>query len=69
MKVIDSIWFNTTRGNFGLVVAENDRGERKLYGGVVTGSDQKADEQEILSWGNKVNISLIEGMIAKVKKK
>lgn len=68
MKVIDSMWFTTSQGLFGLVVGENEMGERKLYAGVVSGLDQKADERAILSWGNKVNISLLEGLIAKTKK-
>ena len=49
MKVIDSMWFSTRQGNFGFVVGENDMGERKLYAGVVSGLDQKTDEQELLS--------------------
>ena len=68
MKVIDSMWFSTVLGQFGFVVGENEMGERKLYAGVVSGRDQKADEQAILSWGNKVNIGMMEGLIAKTKK-
>lgn len=68
MKAIDSMWFNTMQGNFGLVVGENEMGERKLYGGIAIGLDQEADEQAILSWGNKTNIRLLEGLIAKTKK-
>ena len=68
MKAIDSMWFNTMQGAFGFVVGENEMGERKLYAGVVSGLDQKADEQAILSWGNKVNIGMMEGLIAKTKK-
>ena len=67
MKVIDSIWFNTLQGVCGLVVGENERGERKIYAGVVSGFNQKADEEEILSWGNKVSISLLKGLIDKTK--
>ncbi len=69
MQVIDSMWFNTIQGSFGFVVGENERGERKLYAGVVSGLDQKVDEQAILSWGNKVNIGMMEGLIAKTKRK
>ena len=69
MKVIDSMWFNTRQGSFGFVVGENEMGKRMLYGGVASGLDQKADEQEILSWGNKVNIGMIESLIAKTKGK
>ena len=69
MKVIDSMWFNTMQGNFGLVVGENETGERKLYAGVCSGLNQEKDEKAILDWGNKVNIGLIEGLIAKTKVK
>ena len=68
MKVADSMWFNTAQGVFGVVVGENSVGERRLYAGVVNGFNQKADEEAILSWGNKVNIGLLEGLIAKTKK-
>jgi len=69
MKVIDSMWFNTAQGSFGIILAEDETtGERKLYAGVAAGFDQQADEQAILSWGNKVNIGLLEGLIAKTKK-
>lgn len=67
MKVIDSMWCSTSMGVFGLVVGENKRGERKLYGGIVSGFDQKTDEQAILDWGSKVSLILLEGLIAKVK--
>ena len=68
MKAIDSTWFNTFHGSFGFVIGENKRGERKLYAGVVSGHNQEADEQTILDYGNKVNIDMMEGLIAKVKK-
>ncbi len=67
MKVIDSMWFNSIQGHFGFVVGENEMGERKLYAGVVSGLDPKADEQAILSWGNKVNIGLLAGLISRTK--
>ena len=63
------MWFNTAQGSFGIILAEDETtGERKLYAGVAAGFDQQADEQAILSWGNKVNIGLLEGLIAKTKK-
>ena len=69
MKVIDSMWFDTNQGIFGFVVGQNGMGERKLYAGVVAGHDQKVDEQAILSYGNKVNLGMMEGLIAKTKAK
>ena len=69
MKAIDSMWFNSLQGSFGFVLGENEVGKRTLYAGVAKGLDQKTDEQEILSWGNKVNIGMMESLIAKTKGK
>lgn len=69
-KAIDSTWFNTIQGSFGIVLAENETtGERRLYAGVCKGDDQQADEQAIISWGNKVNLSMLESLIARAKEK
>jgi len=68
VKALDSVWFNTRQGSFGFVLGENEMGKRTLYAGVANGLDQKADEQEILSWGNKVNIGMMEALIARAKK-
>lgn len=68
-KVIDSMWFNTFRGSFGIILTEDETtGERKLYAGASAGFDQQADEQAILSWGNKVNLGLLESLLARAKK-
>jgi len=70
MRVVDSIWFNTRQGHFGFVIGEDETtGKRNLYGGVVPGFCQVADEQELLSWGTKVNIGMMESLIAKIKAK
>ena len=68
MKAIDSMWFNSIQGTFGFVVGENEMGERKIYAGVVSGQTEETDEQAILAWGNKVNIGMMENLIAKTKK-
>ena len=69
-KVIDSMWFNTAQGTFGIILAEDETtGERNLYAGVVNGSDTQADEQAILSWGNKVNPGILANMISETKRK
>lgn len=70
MKAIDSMWFSSIHGNFGFVVGESETtGEWGLFAGVAGGFDQKVDEQTILDWGNRVNISMLEGLIARVKSK
>ena len=68
-KVLDSMWFNTAQGNFGIILAEDENtGERKLYAGVCKGFDQQADERAILSWGNKVNLGMLGSFLARAKK-
>lgn len=70
MRMVDSIWFNTRQGHFGFVIGEDETtGERNLYGGVVSGFCQAADEQELLDWGTKVSVSIMESLIAKIKAK
>ena len=69
MKVIDSIWFSNRMGHCGFVIGEDEStGEQKLYAGVVSGFDQKIDEQELLDWGNKVNFGVLSGFLAKLRK-
>jgi len=63
------MWVNTAQGNFGIILAEDETtGERKLYAGVAAGFDQQADEQAILSWGNKVNLGMLGGLLARAGK-
>ena len=69
MKAIDSMWFNSLQGSFAVVLGENEIGKRTLYAGVAKGLNQKADEQEILSWGTEVNIDTMKALIAKTKGK
>jgi len=67
-KVIDSIWFNTMQGSFGIILAEDETtGERKLYGGVSAGLNPQEDEKAILDWGNKVNLGMLATFMARTK--
>ena len=69
-KVLDSMWFNTAQGNFGIILAEDENTrERKLYAGVCKGFDQQADERAILSWGNKVNLGMLGSFLARAKER
>ena len=67
MKVIESLWFSSLQGACGLVVGENDRGKRKIYGGPARGLDQGTDERQILDWGNRVNVGMLESLLSKVR--
>jgi len=63
-KVLDSMWFPNGEATFGIILAEDQTtGERTLYAGAADGFDRQADEQTILSWGNKVNLEMLEGLI------
>ncbi|KKN87007.1 hypothetical protein LCGC14_0262760 [marine sediment metagenome] len=64
------MWVNTMQGSFGIILAEDETtGERTLYAGVIAGFDQQADEQTILSWGNRVNLEMLRGLLARAKKR
>ena len=70
LKVLDSIWFNTLRGSFGIVLAENlTTGERKIYAGIVDGLDEETDERALLDWGSKVNLDMLGNILAKARGK
>ena len=56
MKIVDSTWFHPLGEQcIGMVITENDQGERKVYIGRGVGIDKPADEQYIASHGAKVN--------------
>ena len=75
MKIIEEMFFDTIEGKFSLVVGENEMGERHLYSSVAYAlkqlgpGDTYPKEEEIFSCGHKVDISRLEGLIAKVKAK
>lgn len=55
MKIIDTIWFSSPQGTFGIVLGEDSvTGERKAYIGPCTGLSEPADAQMIAANGAKV---------------
>ncbi len=67
MKFIDSFWFNSARGSFGVVVGEDDNtGKRKAYGSVVSGFSQKADEVEVMEGGASVSAAFLREIVDKL---
>jgi hypothetical protein len=60
MKVIETMWFTNIKGCIGIVIVEEDvTGDRKAYIGPVPGADEKADTDEIISWGNKFPLDTV----------
>jgi len=57
MKIIDTLWFTNGDGCIGIVVIEEDvTGDRKAYISPVSGTDEEADKQHIIDWGNKFSL-------------
>lgn len=64
MKVLDSMWCNTSAGTFGLVIGEDPIAGRKIYAGVITPTDEKLDELWLLAWGTKLNVDSLKRIIS-----
>lgn len=75
MKIIDLMCLHGETGDFNLVVVENENGERSLRSCVLEDLPKVGlgaeflKEKEVISWGNEVDISRLEGLIAKAKAK
>lgn len=63
MKAIKHWWFTGGTGCTGIVLAENNDGERHLYIGTVHGYDEQADIQTLLDWGSKIPASILAELL------
>lgn len=69
MKVIKTYWFSNMTGVIGIVVGQDTvTGEHKAYIGWGSGLDEKADEQQVREWGSKVNVTVLEEILALLKR-
>ncbi len=60
MKVIETLWFTNFEGCIGIVVGEEDiTGDRKAYIGPASGTDEKANTEQVLAWGNKFSLDTV----------
>lgn len=60
MKAINWTWFDNTRGCIGVVLAENEYGQ-KAFIASVSGNDEKQDIQTVMEWGSSLTISQAKG--------
>jgi hypothetical protein len=60
MKAINCTWFNNSRGSIGVVLAENEYGQR-AYISSVSGHDEQADVKLVMEWGSSLSQSQAEG--------
>lgn len=65
MKILAVEWF--TQGapphHFGIVVIQNEGGEKKAYIGNVDGLDEWTDVQSIADWGCKIYLEQLEKIL------
>ncbi len=64
MKIIETIWFSGTHGEYGIVLGEDViTGERKAYLGVHHGSDEAGDQRMIAEGGAKLTRQMAERLL------
>lgn len=70
MKIIDTSWFTEQEGTtIGIVVIENEIGDRKAYIGTGAGYDEDVDRRHISERGDKVMPQTLERILKHLKKK
>ena len=67
LKVLDCTWVTHAAGTLGIVVTENEEGERRLRAANCQGGNEEHDKKYIAEWGGSVAIPDLERMIALVK--
>ena len=66
-KVIDDYWFTPMAGTVGVVLMENETGQKKAYIKKVTGIDREQDIQEILDWGTPITFTFAKAIFEHLK--
>lgn len=67
-KIINSLWFCPMGGEcIGIIVIENNTGERKAYIGAGDGRDEGIDAQKIANGGAKITASTLERLLTQLK--
>ena len=66
MKILYSIWFTATTC-IGIVITENEIGERKVRMGLASGFDEQADARRIAETGCRISVDILENIIKVVK--
>jgi hypothetical protein len=63
MKNIGVWWFVSGSRPVGVVLAENEIKEKKLYIKAVDGMDEKADIREVMDYGSKITVKMLKDMM------
>ena len=67
MKILDKMWFTSGIGTIGLVLVENDIGEKRVYICPVGGCDEESDAEYVANWGCRVPVDIVINFLSKVK--
>lgn len=68
MRIIDAIWFSSFTGTMGIVVIENETGERKAYIGHAAGLNERDDMQHIADHGAPIYAETLRRIADKIDK-
>jgi hypothetical protein len=60
MKALQHTWLSTRGGCIGVVLAENNYGQ-KAFITVVSGHDEQQDIQHVMDWGSSLSLSQAKG--------
>jgi hypothetical protein len=52
--ILNSTWFTNMKGSIGIILTQNEIGEKKFYISSVDGFDQEVDERFIAEYGAPV---------------
>lgn len=67
MKYIAAHWFSNAKECIGIVVGENEMGERKAYISSVTGLDYSEDVDYVLKHGAKLSIHILKDVVKRLE--
>ena len=67
MKIIAKTWSTGRAWTVGILVTENEFGERRLRCGVVAGINENHDLKFLMDWGSTLSLEDLQTMIDLVK--
>ncbi len=70
MKIVETLWFTGFKGSAGIVVAEEDITKARVaYIGIISGEDEKADVDGIISFGQPFPLDTAKRIVRLLEEK
>jgi len=60
-KIITKTWFNNSKGTVGVVLAENEYGQKGFISSIQSTLSEDDDAQTVLDWGSSLSQSQAKG--------